>query len=460
MFTLPAAEPRLGRRYHQLVMGQLSPRDRLAAGVHAPPGLLAEGFATTQAAWRFYGNERVGLPALAGPLVEHARRAVAEACEGRALLVLDWCNLHLNGHDAKGDRVELSSTRDLGYEMLTALAVSDRDGSPLAPVCLEMRAADGVRTTRAAGVLPPASVLDGVAPVMSHVAGLGLARPPVFIIDREADSIAHYRAWSAARHEFVVRADEVRQAMHDGVERTLAQVADGLRGSMSRSRDVLYHGRTATQFVAETTVLLTRPAYPKRKGATAADATGRKGRKRPVIQGPALPLRLVVAEVRDGQGNVLARWLLLTNVPASVAPAGTVALWYYWRWRVESYHKLLKGAGQQVEAWRQESAGPFARRLLVTAMAAVVAWQVARDERPEAEPLRKLLVRLSGRQLDRSRNKRGFTEPTLLAGLMVLVPMLELLETTPLAEVRAIAGPILAMIRAARPPPKGGGRLV
>ena len=43
-----------------------------------------------------------------------------------------------------------------------------------------------------------------------------------------------------------------------------------------------------------------------------------------------------------------ARWLLLTNLPASVQ-AATVALWYYWRWRIESFFKLLKGAGAEFE---------------------------------------------------------------------------------------------------------------
>jgi hypothetical protein len=48
-------------------------------------------------------------------------------------------------------------------------------------------------------------------------------------------------------------------------------------------------------------------------------------------------LRLVVSEVRAQDGTVLARWQLLTNVPAPVA-AATVALWYYWRWSVEMSH--------------------------------------------------------------------------------------------------------------------------
>ena len=66
------------------------------------------------------------------------------------------------------------------------------------------------------------------------------------------------------------------------------------------------------------------------------------GRRSVEIPGPPLPLRLVVAEVRDLKGRVLARWLLLTNVPAELADAATVARWYYFRWRIESLHKLLK----------------------------------------------------------------------------------------------------------------------
>ena len=116
-----------------------------------------------------------------------------------------------------------------------------------------------MRTTRSDRVLPPVSVLDGVAPVMSHVAGLALGRPPVFIIDREADSVAHYRAW-AAGHKYLIRANDARQVLHDGVERKLGEVADLLHGRMKPSREVLYHGRAATQYVAETPVLPTRPA--------------------------------------------------------------------------------------------------------------------------------------------------------------------------------------------------------
>jgi hypothetical protein len=111
-------------------------------------------------------------------------------------------------------------------------------------------------------------------------------------------------------------------------------------------------------------------------------------------------LRLVVSEVRDAHGKVLAQWLLLSNVPAGVS-AAELALWYYWRWRIETYFKLLKSAGQQVEQWQQRSAGAVARRLWVAGAALVLVWQLARTDSPAAAELRTVLVRLSGRQMKR-----------------------------------------------------------
>jgi IS4 transposase len=57
---------------------------------------------------------------------------------------------------------------------------------------------------------------------------------------------------------------------------------------------------------------------------------------------------LVVSRICDAHGQVLAQWLLLTNVPDEV-DARTIARWYYYRWQIESMFKLLKSAGQQVE---------------------------------------------------------------------------------------------------------------
>jgi hypothetical protein len=266
----------------------------------------------------------------------------------------------------------------------------------------------------------------------------------VFVIDREADSVGHYRRWDRAGRKFLVRADDKRLVLHEGTQRNLPAVVALLkrRRAFAEARRVEFKGRPAVQFVAETAVVLHRPARQHRVDRK----TGK--RKRRDVPGKPLPLRLVLSEVRDEHsGEVLARWLLLTNLPAS-GPASvaavTVALWYYWRWRIEGYHKLLKGAGQEVECWQQDGAGALSRRLLVAAMSAVIVWKLARDDRPEAAEMRTVLMRLSGRQVKRrpapdGSPARGFTEPALLAGLGVLLPMLHLLETHDLEDLRRMA---------------------
>lgn len=417
------------------MVSHLSPAHRTAAGLRPPPD-LNDSFAAAQAAWRFYANPAATLPRLAGPLVECARAGVAASCDGYALVAVDWSPLHYGGHGAKAGRVPLSNGKDLGYELLTALAMSDRDGAPLAPLCLELRAGDGVHSTRSGRPLPAPSPLDGLGPVMAHVAGLNLGRTPVFVIDRGADSVGHYRRWQRAGRLFLVRADAAPRAGHEGEQRPLGGVADLLRarpGAFADAGAVLYKGKQARQFVAEAAVVLRRPARTHRVDRETGEARHRNVRGRPV------GLRLVVSEVRDGRtGAVLARWLLLTNLPPDVPPAAA-ALWYYWRWRVESYHKLLKGAGLHLESWQQETAAALARRLLVAAMAAVVVWRLARDGRPEAGRFREVLVRLSGRQMKRGAGARGFTEPALLAGLGALLPVLYLLETHDPDELRRMA---------------------
>jgi hypothetical protein len=168
--------------------------------------------------------------------------------------------------------------------------------------------------------------------------------------------------------------------------------------------------------------------------------------QRQSIAGAALELRLIVSQVRAADGKVLAQWLLLSNLPADV-DAATVALWYYWRWRIESYHKLLKSAGQQVESWLQDDAERLARRLAVTAMAGVVVWRLARDERPEAAELRTILILLSGRLMKRGRGQPGFTEPALLAGLGVLLPLMRLLDDYSVEELKSLLHQVIPLTR-------------
>lgn len=399
----------------------------LASGIHALPDVRT-AFAATQAAYRFLNNPRVSLRSLARPLIEAGREQAAIACDRYVLVVHDWSQLMYPGHSRKRDRIMLSSKHEPeGYELQTALLASDRDGSPLAPVALSVRASDGVHCSRVGRVRPSASPLDELAPVMAFLEQQKLGFPPVHVLDAEADSVAHYRQWSEEPGRyFLVRADD-RIVEYAGTERRSSTVRETLhqQGAFQRTRDVSYHGRLAEQKVAEAPVRLLRPAQRNRPG--------RGDRRR--IAGKPLPLRLVIAEVHDEAGQLLAVWYLLTNLPTEV-DASTVALWYYYRWSIESYFKLLKTAGLNVESWQQESAAAIARRLLVASMACVTVWRLARSEHPQAEPVRRLLVRLSGRQMKRGHE---FTRPALLAGLWTLLAMLEVLRTHSLDDLRALA---------------------
>jgi len=419
--ALPPLEPRLQKRYQQLVQEHLQIGQSVAAGLNALPG-TATSFASTQAAWRFYRNASVSLPALAQPLIAQGRAALQATGNEYALVLHDWSHLNYDRHTRKTDRCGLAREHRQGCELQSALLVSDRDGAPLAPLYQNLQSAVGLHTTRGPEVLPAATHLDELRARWRHLDQLGLGRPLVHIVDREGDSIGHYRQWQ--EHHFLVRAKGGQRVAWDGASVWLSGVADELKPQLEFCREVEWHGRAARQYVGETRVVLSRRTRQKRRG-----------QKPRSVAGAPVTLRLIVSEVRTQKGRVLAQWLLLSNVPARV-DAGRLALWYYWRWRIESFFKLLKGAGQQVEHWQQGSAAAVARRLLVVSAALVLVWQLGRAQSPAAAELRTVLVRLSGRQIKRG---PGWTASALLEGVWVLLAMLELLEHHDLSRLRQLA---------------------
>jgi hypothetical protein len=328
--SLPDTDSRLGHRFGRLVQEHMGHGHNTGAGPRTLPS-DASAFASTQAAWRFYNNEDLSLPIVAQPLRACARQAAAESCQRYALVVHDWSNLDYRSHSSKKDRIVLGNADEIGYELRTALLMSD-GGKPLAPLCQDLRAADGVHSSRQQQVQPSASCLDELEPVLSFVAALRLGVPSVHIIDREADSVAHYRQWQAAGHLFLVRADAKRLVKQEGKDRDLPAVVALLASQKAfrDTREVEWHGQRARQWIAETEVTLDRPAFPHRVGAD-----GKK--KRVKVPGPPITLRLIVSRIYDERAQLLADWLLLTNVPTEV-DAAEIALWYYWRWRIEICH--------------------------------------------------------------------------------------------------------------------------
>jgi len=68
-------DERLSKRWRKLVRSQMKAASRLAAGAG---GLASsKAFAATQAAWRFYNNERITLAELIVPHRDYARDQAA-----------------------------------------------------------------------------------------------------------------------------------------------------------------------------------------------------------------------------------------------------------------------------------------------------------------------------------------------------------------------------------------------
>jgi hypothetical protein len=437
--TIPGVEKRLQDRYEQLVQEHTGHAHTVATGPRILPD-EASSHAAAMAAWRFYNNPRISFTRLAQPLIQAGSSAADSHCRDFALVDVDWSWLKYNHHPSKTDRLEGPGNL-LGYKLLSALLVSDQDGQPLAPLAAELLTARGLfssrrdRACRRAG-----TALDELADFLGFVNGLPLGKRPVFVIDQEADSVFHLRWWQRLEFLFVVRGDDDRKVRLDtgeegrkGEELLLPAVARRLRrqGAFRRVREVRFEGRRAWQSVAEAAVVLDRPAWLHR------DVDGK--RHRLVRPGAALELRLVVTELRDERGGLLARWYLLTNVPAEV-DAAAVALWYYWRWKIESYFKLLKSAGQQLEHWQQENGRLLFKRLLVASMACVLAWRLGCSQAPQAEEARRVVMSLSGRQTEHGKE---YTLEGLLAGTWVLLAMNAVLEQMPVSRLRDMADFVL-----------------
>ena len=384
--------------------------ESLSAGLKALPNKTSS-FASTQAAWRFYSNDSVSLSKLQEPLTAAAHEGIAEHCDKYALCVKDWSRLHYK-HSNKSDAYVITHKHDVGYDLQTSLVLSDRTGRPIAPVAQRLVCSQGSYSTYADKELTETvkSHLDEAIDCIEFLEKQGFEKPLVHIIDREADSVFHLRGLEKLGSLWLVRVKDDPALEFKGVSMKAKAIAQEL--TFSKSRQVIYHGKKYWQWVAQADVTLARDAKPSQK----------KGKK-PAISSDPVSAKLVVSRVLDENGEVLAQGLLLTNVKE--VDDSTIALWYYWRWQIECFFKLLKSAGHQLESWQQESALAIAKRLLVASMACVMVWEIVADQSNEVAELRRFLIKLSGRQM---RHKQEFSNPALLDGLWVFLSMLEIMN--------------------------------
>ncbi len=383
---------------------------------HGPRSLpdIGKSATASHATWRFLNNERVGLRELIEPLRQLGRDGCADSASPFVLLAHDFCKLGYGSQpQRKKDLLQLTHADDVGYELTTALLVEADSGITLAPMQIHVHTANAVYST---GEHPPQCDehhLDHLEPTMDEAAQWGLARRVVHVIDREADSLGRLRRWHAKGHLFLVRCDD-RRVRCDGESVLLSELNERLDRDceFADAGSARYQGKKVRREAAEKTVILHRPH---------SEVVG--GEKR-TVTGEPIEVRAIFVRLVDDDGWIVAEWMLLTNVPEDEAEAAEVGKWYYFRWRIESFFKLLKSHGHELEYWQQESGLAITKRLLVAAMACVVVKQLEASHSEAAAKFRRYLVQLSGRRM---KHKVEYTAPAMLAGYYVHLSMTQYL---------------------------------
>lgn len=387
---------------------------RTAAGPRALPD-IGKSTSASQATWRFLSNERATLEKLVEPLREVGRAGCAYSESSFALLAHDWCKLaYGNQLRRKKDLTQLTHDTDIGYDLTTSLLIEAKTGIMLAPMQIHVLASDTVHSTGKHVPDVDAHHLDQILPTMEESDDWGLERRVVHIIDREADSLGRLRSWDQAGHLFLIRCKD-RRVQCQGKSVLLSELNETLDSEcqFEDAGKARFHGKKAFRQVAERTVTLNRPHSEVIDG------------KKKQVAGQPITLRAVFVRLLDEEGWILAEWMLLTNVPADEVDTATIGLWYYFRWRIESFFKLLKSHGHELEYWQQETALAIAKRLLIAAMACVVVKQLEASQSEAVAKFRRYLVKLSGRRM---KHKVEYTAPSLLAGYYIHLAMTQYLE--------------------------------
>lgn len=402
----------------------MNPIANLAPGIKDIASAQKTSFATTQAIWRFLNNDRISFQQLNQPLQTLASKQLIDSNHNYALVAHDWSQLQYVQHSNKINRRQRTHAHDTGYELQSSLLIDADQGLPLAPLAQTLCDSTG-RYSTFQEYAEKENHLNALMQQIDHIESMNLDKKLVHIIDREGDSIAHLREMQQKGYSWLVRVKEGNLVEFQGQSHKIKDVANQIISSEIKKVD--FKGQEAVLHVGETQICITRAAKPK--------GIGSDGKRLPEKKGAPLTARLIVAEVKDSDGTVKGRWCLVSNVSSTIT-AVELSTWYYWRWTIESFFKLLKQAGHDVESWLQTSPEAILRRLLISCMACALTWRIQRSNDEQNAKVRIFLTRISGRVQKRGKRESA---PAILAGLSILLNTLKLLSEYSESDLREMA---------------------
>jgi len=385
----------------------------------------ADGWAESQAAWRFYNNNNVDISSLNDPIMEEVVSEINKRKGSFVLVPYDWSHVDYKKHSKKQEltiKNKKGNSKQIGYDLQSSLAL-DEKGNPLGALAQNLKSDLRVYSTYSNNIDMNSTHLEELIERTRWVrANLNIDKEIVDIIDREGDSVALMREYHKNNWLYLIRA-KINATVHlpeENRDVKQGELADELPNGQY-VKTIKYRVNKKREkvniYVNEIEVEIKRDAT---KSVLQEDGT----RKVISTPGETITSRLIVERLIDMSGNIVAQWILLTNAPKDVNPK-TIGTWYYHRWKIESYFKLLKTAGFNLENWQQEKPEALFKRLLVVSYACLFVWKIQNSKDKNAPTVRKFLVQLSGRLIEKGKE---YTAPALLAGLWVFMKMMNVLK--------------------------------
>jgi len=380
-----------------------------------------------QANWRFLNNPNTTIKELHKPLQKHLEQEIVSQCDKYVLALEDWSHLDYKKHTSKKELKSENRKENcmkIGYDYQGAIAASDRTGEPIGVLDHNLKTADNVYSTYDDKIEMKLTHLEELRVRAKYMCDtINTDKRIVHIVDRESDSIAFMRGLDEDNQLFLLRGKKnstVNYYDHDTkqiISIQQSELADKLPFG-KEVKKIVYKKKKVTIFANECNITISRDATKMIAGKN-----GKKKLQR--TKGKTLKLRFIVERLVNDKNEVVAEWLLISNLFDEEIDAKTLAQWYYYRWKVESYFKLLKSSGFNLEEWQQKEPLALFKRLLIISNACILIWKIANDNSDNAKAIQDFLISLSGKQIQRGVD---FTYPALLSGLESYLATLDLLR--------------------------------
>jgi len=113
-----------------------------------------------QGLYRLLSNSVMSPQLLAQPVIDDVRQGALNDCDQYMLVAHDWSHLNFYSHQSKKDRIQITHKTDVGYDLQSSLAVSDRNGLPIGCAAMNLVSSDGTLSSWREGFCETESHMD------------------------------------------------------------------------------------------------------------------------------------------------------------------------------------------------------------------------------------------------------------------------------------------------------------